>query len=372
MTTTVDETPFYKRVCFYLLSTGLVILLFYVAQEILVPLFFSILLSSLLLPLNRFLEKVRIPRVLSILLSLVLSLIVIAGILYFLFDQISGFFEDLPTINERLDELSKITQKWIRETFNVTIRKQNQYMSDTMAKMRASGTNIIGATVVTLTQALSYLVLLPIYTFLILYYRDRIKRFLIDVFNGTKESQVKEILYESQTVSQSYILGLLIELMLVFTLNAAGFLILGIKYAVFLALVAALLNLIPYIGMLVANIFCMVITLISCEIMQLGDVLWVGIILAVVQFIDNNFLMPMIVGSKVRINALATIVGVLVGGALCGVPGMFLSIPGLAVLKVIFDRVNGLKPFGMLLGDDVPVEKAKRTRIKKETTDEKV
>ena len=91
------------------------------------------------------------------------------------------------------------------------------------------------------------------------------------------------------------------------------------------------------------------------------------IILAIVQFIDNNFLMPLVVGSKVRINSLVTIVGVLVGGALCGVPGMFLSIPGLAVLKVIFDRADGLKPFGMLLGDDMVAAEAKRkkTALKK-------
>jgi predicted PurR-regulated permease PerM len=365
MTTIIDETPLYKRVCFYLLSTGLIILLFYVAQEILVPLFFSILLASLLLPLNKFLEGRGVHRVLAIAISLFLTLVAAGSIIYFLVDQISGFFEDLPTINERLDELSTMFQKWIRATFNVTIRKQNQYVSDTLAKMRASGTNIIGATVVTLTQALSYLVLLPIYTFLVLYYRDMIKRFLIAVFSDSKESQVHDILHESQAVSQSYILGLMIEMTLVFALNSVGFLIIGIKYAIFLALIAALLNLIPYIGMLVANIFCMVITLISCEVVSFGDVLAVGIVLAVVQFIDNNLLMPMIVGSKVRINALATIVGVLVGGALCGVPGMFLSIPGLAVLKVIFDRVTGLKPFGMLLGDERLVEKAKKIRIKK-------
>lgn len=81
--------------------------------------------------------------------------------------------------------------------------------------------------------------------------------------------------------------------------------------------------------------------------------------------------MPMIVGSKVRINALVTIVGVLVGGALCGVPGMFLSIPGLAVLKVIFDRVNGLKPFGLLLGDNSPMAKTKKLTLKKVTPDAK-
>ncbi|NOT76032.1 MAG: AI-2E family transporter [Cyclobacteriaceae bacterium] len=371
MTTITDDTPLYKRVTFYLLSTGLVILLLYLGQEILLPLFFSILLASLLLPLNRFLERKGLHRVVAIMISIFLTLAVTASIIYFIFDQISGFFEDLPTINDRLSELSTITQKWIRETFNVTIRKQNQYVSDTLAKMRASGTGILGATVVTLTQALSYLILLPIYTFLILFYRGMIRRFLVAVFSDSRESQVKDILQESQAVSQSYILGLMIELAIVFGLNSAGFLILGIKYAVFLGLVAALLNLIPYIGMLIANLFCMTITLISCEVISGSDVLWVGIILAAVQFVDNNFLMPMIVGSKVRINALATIVGVLVGGALCGVPGMFLSIPGLAVLKVIFDRVEGLKPYGMLMGDERPQLKPKRIRLKKLIADEK-
>jgi predicted PurR-regulated permease PerM len=106
--------------------------------------------------------------------------------------------------------------------------------------------------------------------------------------------------------------------------------------------------------MLVANIFCMVITLVSSE--EPKSVLWVGLVLAVVQIIDNNFTMPWVVGNKVRINALVTIIGVLVGGALCGVPGMFLAIPGLAVLKVIFDAVPHLRPWGILLGDQTPGE----------------
>src|SRR5690606_39004056 len=106
------------------------------------------------------------------------------------------------------------------------------------------------------------------------------------------------------------------------------------------------------------------VTLVSSE--NLGDVLWVGVVLALVQLIDNNFLMPFIVGSKVRINALATLLGVLVGGALCGIPGMFLAIPGIAVLKVIFDRVDGLKPYGILVGDNVtaPTRSFRRLRMK--------
>ena len=159
--------------------------------------------------------------------------------------------------------------------------------------------------------------------------------------------------------------GLLIETTLVFILNAIGFLILGIKYAVFLALFAALLNLIPYVGILVANILCMLITLVSSS--ETSNVLWVGIILLVVQFLDNNFGMPLIVGNKVRINALVTIIGVLAGGAICGIPGMFLAIPGLAVMKVIFDRVPELHPWGLLLGD---TPKDKTNNVKDSDQDE--
>jgi predicted PurR-regulated permease PerM len=95
---------------------------------------------------------------------------------------------------------------------------------------------------------------------------------------------------------------------------------------------------------------------------NLSDAVWVAVVLAAVQFIDNNFLMPMIVGNKVRINALVTIIGVVVGGTLCGVGGMFLAIPAVATLKVIFDNVDDLKPWGMLLGDDVKNEEDKETK----------
>ena len=359
MSIVVDPTPFYKKLCFNLLSIGLLTLLLYVGQDILVPFFFAILLASMLLPVITFLERKGIHHVVAISVALSVSMILIGFIFYFLITQIVNFLDDLPAIQERLENLSSVIQKWVRETFSVTIRKQNQYINESALKMKGSGVDILQQTFVTVTQVLSYMVLLPLYTFLILYYRNMIKKFLADVFKGSSAEEVREILQESQAVSHSFIAGLMIEMTIVFALNAAGFLILGIKYALFLALVAALLNLLPYVGMLIANILCMVITLISSEVLQMGDVVWVGIILGIVQFIDNNFLMPLVVGSKVRINSLATVLGVLVGGALCGVPGMFLSIPGLALLKVIFDRAETLKPFGMLLGDDSPVRTRK-------------
>jgi predicted PurR-regulated permease PerM len=365
MSVLAERTPIYKNLSVNLLTIGLLTLLLYVGQSILVPLLFAILLASLLLPVAKFLQRIGIPKVVSILLSLFMSIVVLASIIYFLASQIGNFLDDLPTISERLDKLTAELQKWITETFNVGIRKQNQYLNQAGLKEKASPVALLGQTVITITQLVSYLVLLPVYTFLLLYYKDLIKKFLVDVFKNGGESEVREVLHESQFVAQGYITGLLIEFSIVFALNSTGFLILGIKYALFLALVAALLNLIPYIGMLVANGFCMLITLISSEEMNMSMVLWVAAVLAIVQFIDNNFLMPLIVGSRVRINSLVTIVGVLVGGALCGVPGMFLAIPGLAVLKVIFDRAPGLKPFGMLLGDDSTKPQTKKKIIPK-------
>lgn len=355
-----DPVPYYIKLSHCLLALALLATLLYVAQGILVPLFFAILLATLLVPVVKLLERIRLPKVLAIILSILVSLCVIAGIIYFLSHQVSVFLEDIDTIKERLGKITRDIHSWVRETFNVSTIKQKQYLKDTAENMKDSGPGIVGQTVIGITSALSYIVFLPIYTFLILYYKELIRKFLISMFKNGSEEQVGEVLYLSRTIGQHYILGLMIDMSIVFALNSVGFLILGIKYAIFLALVAALLNLVPYIGMLIANIFCMLITLVSSE--STTDVLWVAAILAAVQFIDNNFLVPLIVGNKVRINALVTIVGVIVGGALCGVAGMFLAIPAIAVLKVIFDHVDDLKPWGMLLGDDVKDEKDKRKK----------
>jgi predicted PurR-regulated permease PerM len=355
-----DDTPFYQKLSYNLITLALLGAVLYLGQSILIPLFFSILLATLLLPVTNRLQRWRVPKVIAIILSIVVTLAVVAGILYFLSTQISGFLEDMDTIKKRLVELLHKGQDWINSTFNISARKQQEYIKETTNNLKDNGAGIVGKTVETITGSLAYVVFIPVYTFLLLFYKDLIKKFLINVFKNGSEENVKQVIYESRTIGQQYVLGLMTDMVIVFTLNTIGFLVLGIKYAIFLALVGALLNLIPYIGMLIANVFCMLITMVSSD--NLSDVVWVAIILAVVQIIDNNILMPMIVGNKVRINALVTIVGVVVGGTLCGVAGMFLAIPGIAVLKVIFDHVDSLKPWGMLLGDDVSGDKKKKSK----------
>lgn len=160
------------------------------------------------------------------------------------------------------------------------------------------------------------------------------------------------MLSEIKAVIQSYVVGLLIETACVAGLNSIGLLLLNVQYAILLGIIAAILNLVPYIGGLVATLLTVVITMSYQPDLSVG--LGVVGVFLLVQFIDNNVLVPFIVASKVRINALVSIVGVLIGGALAGVSGMFLSIPAIAILKIIFDRVESLRAWGVLLGDQTP------------------
>lgn len=346
----LEQTPFYQKLALNLICLVLLTLIVIYGKSIILPLLFAILFANLILPVNNFFASKGFNRSLSILTPLALSIILGLGICFFLSSQVAQFIDDLPALEERSKALATSLQQWVDGHIHMSVQKQNQYISKGMEDLKEQSPKVIGATFASLKGILTYLVLVPIFTFLILYYKKTIKAFLVGSFRNGSPQKVNEVLNESTTVAQHYMTGLLIETTIVFTLNVIGFLIVGVKYTVFLALLAAILNLIPYVGILVANVLCIVITLTSSD--NPTDAIWVGAVLALVQLFDNNFGMPVIVGNKVKINALATIVGVLAGGAIAGIPGMFLAIPGLAVLKIIFDKVPELKHWGMLLGDE--------------------
>lgn len=240
-------------------------------------------------------------------------------------------------------------QLWIRKHFNITFTEQHELLGKAGDKISTESGGFLGQTFFSLTKFAMVILLLPVYAFLFLYYKEMLKKFLIDIMPNKDEYKVLDVIGESKAILQGYLVGLLIEMAIVTAINITGFLIIGLKYAVFLGVLAAILNIIPYIGMLIAAILCMIITLTTST--DLSDVLWTAVILVAVQFLDNNFIMPKVVGNKVKVNALATIIGVLIGGALSGISGMFLSIPLIAILKTIFERVEPLKPWGMLLSD---------------------
>ena len=189
--------------------------------------------------------------------------------------------------------------------------------------------------------------------------------FIGQLFPDEKHEIVHDVLTQTKSLIQSYLVGLLLEASIVATMNSTALLLLGIEYAILIGIIGALLNLIPYIGGIIAIALPMLVALATKEPVY---VLFVFAAYLVVQLIDNNFIVPKVVASKVKINALVSIVVVLIGGALWGVAGMFIAIPLTAILKVIFDRIDSLKPFGFLLGDTMPQIGKDFFRIKKKRT----
>jgi predicted PurR-regulated permease PerM len=193
---------------------------------------------------------------------------------------------------------------------------------------------------------------LPIYIFLLLFYKNLLLRFVFLWFPQENQKQVEGAMRETEVIIKSYLVGLLIQITYITVLLGVSLMLFGIKHALLIGVIFAILNLIPYVGALLGNVIGVLLTLTSSQ--ELWPILTVLITIAVVQFLDNNILMPRIVGSKVKINALATILGVIVAGALAGVAGMFLSLPIMAVFKIIFDRTESMKQWGVLLGDEKP------------------
>lgn len=343
-----QSDQFYKKSTIILFGIILLVYLLYTLADILVPIAFSLLLAMLLNPLNGRLMRLKIPKVLAILLTLLIALTVLGVIFYFLSSQIIQFGEMVPALKQKFAQILTDLQHFAESTFGISIQKQTQLLKDTAN----SGKALVGKTVSSVLGIFSLLFLIPVYIFLFLLYKPLILNFLFEVFSTKNTRYVAEILHETKSAIQSYIVGLLIEASIVAVLNSVALTIIGVPYAILLGVIGAILNMIPYIG----GIIAILLPVLMATVTQEGYTTQLAIIgaYAVIQFIDNNVLVPRIVSSKVQLNALVSILAVLLGGALWGVSGMFLSIPFVAVLKIIFDRIEDLRPWGKLLGDQIP------------------
>ena len=350
-----------KKYPFYLEATvilvGLIAFAFVLLslRKVLVPLSFAVLLAILLNPVTTRLEKWKIPRVWAIAIALLASLILITAIVYFLTRQVAGFSDQLPVFKKKITELFAKAENGINRHFGIPVKKQDQYIDQTTTEMKP----MIGTALGGLAGSLSLIFLLPVYSFLFLFYKKLLLNFLFEIFSRENSEEVGIVLAQTRKAVQSYMYGLVLEGLTVAAMNTMALFFLGIDYAVLLGVLGALLNVLPFIG----GILSVALPLTIATIMKDGfsTQLWIIVAYLVIQFIDNHFLVPYIVSSKVKINALISIVIVLLGAAVWGIPGMFLSIPFVGILKIIFDRIPDMKPWGKLLGTEVP------TRHKGET-----
>ncbi|MCE7065032.1 AI-2E family transporter [Dyadobacter sp. CY326] len=332
-----------------LLSLVLIIALLYTLQSVLVPLMFSILLAISLFPIARFIEKYKFNRVTASLLAVLIAIILIGGLVWFIVHQVLIIGANGDDMQVRFVHILDTIRHWITIRFGVEEGQITKQITTFTNRVVSNAGAIVGAAFGSVGSILAGVVIVPLFTFFLLYYRDFFREFFFHAFISTPKELVSQVLDKIYYVVQSYLVGLVTVMGIVAILNTVGLLVLGIPYAWFFGILASLLMLLPYIGIAIGSVLPALFALAT------KDSAWyaVGVIawFQVVQFLEGNFLTPNIVGGKVSINPLMALVGLLLGGMLFGLAGLILAIPMTAVLKVVFDAIPSMTAFGFLIGE---------------------
>ncbi|MGQ0828579.1 MAG: AI-2E family transporter [Bacteroidota bacterium] len=345
--------PAYAKTSFVLLSLCIIIVFLYIGQQVFIPILLSLLFAILLRPVVNFLNtKLRFPHVIAVLVTVFLFIIFILGIIFFVSWQISNMADDWNQIKQNLSAHYENIQEWVKQKFRISYNNQNKYIEKATQDSLNNNKEVVGNTLSSFTAFVLNVVLIPVYTFLLLLYRTLFIKFLFKVVQTEQYKNVELILVQVKMAIHSYLVGVILEMGIVATLTSIGLMIIGIKYALLFGVITGILNLIPYVGILFAAFLTIIGTLTTST--DLSSIIGVVIVNSIVQLIDNNLLIPLVVSSKVRINAIVSIIGIIIGGEIAGVAGMFLAIPIIAILKVIFDHVESFKPWGYVMGDDLP------------------
>ncbi len=348
----MKELPLSVRRAIELIGLYTCGLIMVAGSSIIAPVIMAFFISIMLFPVYSFLMRKKFPEALAIAISLIMLIAVVGIIVWFFSAQLSSLIADFPKIKENVTVHLNSLSNWINKKTHFSTEKQIALIQTQSNKMLNSAGGMLGGAAASLSSIFIFVGLIPIYIFLILYYKNLLLRFVFLWFPQESHGKLKEGMIETKSIIKSYLIGLLIQISYITILLGGALMIFGIKHALLIGVIFAILNLIPYIGALFGNIIGVLLTLTSSQ--EVGPIFTVLITIAVVQFLDNNILMPRIVGSKVKINALASIIGVIVGGAVAGISGMFLSIPIIAILKIIFDRSANFRQWGVLFGDERP------------------
>ena len=344
--------PFYTKAGIFFVGVVALLAILYVAQGIIVPIIFAFIIAILLHPIVKFFVRIKINRLIAIILTLLLTVVVITAFIALIYSQVISFSDSWPVFVDKFTVILNQTISSASQYLNIRPSIVHAWILKSQHELININSTLIGETILTVGSSLATLFLIPVYVFVILLYEPLLIEFVHRLFKKIHQTRVNDIVFQTKSVIQHYLLGLIIEGVIVGALNATGLLLLGIQYAILLGVLGALLNVIPYVGGIIAVGLFMMIALVTKTTAWYA--LYVFGIHIFIQIIDNNYIVPKIVASKVKINALFSIIIVLVGNELWGIPGMFLSIPLLAIIKVVFDHIESLKPWGYLLGDTMP------------------
>ena len=344
----ITKLPTAQKFSFFLLSIILVFYVLITARMFLYPLALAVLFAYLLYPLTNFLEKKKFPRILAIIISIILLLTVITFTALFVYRKLGVFVGDFPTFRvkaiSRIDEL----EKTISNLFGIADLQLAGFLRSRVSGMFDAGSNVFNKAFTATTGTLFRLGILPVFIFMFLYYRTKFAWFIMKIVPREKQMLTLNVLREASKVASRYMGGIFTVVFVLCIINSLGLYLVGIRYAITLGVIAAIFNFIPYFGTIIGYSIPFVFALLTGDSAE--PAFKVLLVFLVVQFTENNILTPNIVGNYVKINPFMIILGVIAGGMVWGLAGMFVVIPFLAILRIISEHVPALHPYVYLLG----------------------
>ncbi|MFW6275409.1 MAG: AI-2E family transporter [bacterium] len=330
----------------FIISWFLVLII--LAKNILVPLAFGFLLAYLLYPIVWRLERSGFPRILAILVVILITIAVMSAVTFYFSIHLSNIRIDLIGLKDKALTGSDSFKFMLEDKFGINLNTMEYYMEKTAAgiveMIQSSSGKIFSTTATTVFQIL----ILPVFTFFILFYRTKTAYFIFRLVGRQHRQQAIRILREVTHVATRYLGGIVVVVFILAVLNSTGLAIIGVPQAIVLGVGAALLNLIPYFGTLIGALVPIIYVLIAVE-NPLSMVVKVIFMFIIVQFLENNIITPNIVGGNVKLNPLTIIVGLLIGNLVWGVAGLLIIIPFLAIMKIVMRNIDSLEPFAYLI-----------------------
>jgi len=320
------------------------LLLLYWGRLLFIPLFLAFLTAIFLYPLTRFFEKKHFSKITSAATSVLLFFLVIGILLYFFSAQLLQFLKALPDLKLKLDALAERVQAWMWENYRINSSPEINYIHSPLSIV-----SVAGNTIPIILKWLIVFALFLFFTFYILYHRRLLENFILSFFRESHRKKMGEIAFELRLVINGYVKGLMMEMLIFITSSLILLLVLGIKYALLMAVFAGVLNVIPYLGIYAATAINALVTFTATN---LTEGLEVAAVFILIHIIDANIILPRIVGGSVKMNPFVTLIAVVVGHLIWGVPGMFLFIPLTAILRVLSEKINEFRSWAILIGEE--------------------
>ena len=340
--------PLSMKYAFILL---VLILFFYgviTAREFLYPIVLGVLLGYLIYPIACYLEKKGLPRIPASLLSILIFIFIGGSAILIIYNQTGRILDQLPVYRQsalvNIDKMESI----IESQFGLKDLRLVEFFRGRIKFIFEAGNDVMNKIFSNTAGIIFRLGILPVYMFLFLYYRTKLAYFILQIIPREDRRIGVKVLRAFSKVVSRYMGGISTVVIILALLNSLGLLIIGVESPFVFGIISACFSFIPYFGTFIGGSIPFLFVLLTHNSPLVA--LKVILLYLIVHFIENNILTPNIVGNSLRLNPMVIIIGVIAGGTVWGVPGMFVIVPLLAMFNIMSENIRGLHAYSYLLG----------------------